>query len=302
MSGRVVIAGSVAVEETIRKEPMSHRPGMHSARRLDLAVGGTAALAATAAAAVGAVSRCVGAVGSDPSGVAVRRHLARLDVDVTTVLPAPGPTTRWVRTLATAADRDNDIFDDIPAPDLGELLVLPGADGGAESVAVEHALDRCEPGDALLVEWSSLEGLGTLVTAAYDLDMQIIALLSPYPTLPQGIELRDVDVAVVDQQGAAWLADAGELPSSLCVVIGREGISWAGETVVAPANIPATHPADRAHAVLAGALAGRLACGDDRAEAASAALSLFAEYERGIGPRGAAGPWPLLRLDLEELG
>ena len=377
MSGRVVAAGAVAVEEVLVTEHFPGERGVSFARRIEARLGGTAALASMAAAEVGAATRCVGTVGTDPAGAALRRHLARADVDVTTVLPVLGPTSRILReapglaaqdTLADmaallggrdVAGRDVAGVDvagrdvagadvagvdvagaDVAGPEYDRLCMVPGSAWGCGAVGVEHALERCEPGDALLLDWSALDDTGALVRAAYDLDLQILALLSPYPLLPQELDLRAVDVVITDRRGAAWLADAGELPASLCVLVGRHGLSWDGEIVLAhaasepgpqaavgvgapePLAWPALAgsayrtrtPLDRAYAVLAGALAGHLACGDDRPEAAQGALAALARMEahgdpwRGMGPPpGASGPtgrvpWRQLRLDTEELG
>ena len=313
MSGRVVAVGGIAVEETIRRTWLTGQPGAWIGHRHDLRVGGPAALAAIAAARVGATARCVGTVGTDPTGTACRQHLARADVDVTTVLPVPGPTSRILRD----ADRAFDTGDPLPhdplyavleredpsgAGDLGDLLVLPGADWGATAEQVDGALGGCHPGDVLLVEWSARANLGPLLDAAYELDLQIVALMSPYAAVSFDVDLRIVDVAVVDTRGAAWLADAGDSAASLCVIVGGQGLSWDGITILAPALTPPTQPPDRAHAVLAGALAGRLACGDDREQAGAAALAARVAYERGVDALGRPGPWPGLRLNLEELG
>ncbi len=347
VSGRVICAGGVAVEEVLEEERFPGEPGVSFARRLDTRVGGTAALAAIAAAEVGAATRCVGTVGTDPAGATLRRHLARADVDVTTVLPVQGPTSRILREAPDLAAQDAlaDMAallgeEDVAEPDHDRLCILPGAAWGCGTVAVEHALDRCEPGDALLLDWAALDDTGSLVSAAYDLDLQILALLSPYPLLPQELDLRAVDVVITDRRGATWIADAGELPASLCVLVGRHGLSWDGEIALAPGAVRAEPPAgesldgpgpspwptvaslptrvrtplDRAYAVLAGALAGHLARGDDRPEAAEGALAALGRMEahadpwRGMGaPPGAAGPsgrvpWRQLRLDTEELG
>lgn len=347
MSGRVVVAGGVAVEEVLQAERLPEETGVTFARRLEFRVGGTAALAGMAAAEVGAATRCVGAVGTDPAGAALRRHLARADVDVTTVVPVQGPTSRILREAPDLAAQDA-LADmaaflgeqEISEPEGGRMCIVPGSAWGCGAVAVEHALDRCEPGDALLLDWAALDNTGSLVSAAYDLDLQIMALLSPYPLLPQELDLRAVDVVITDRRGASWLADAGELPASLCVLVGRHGLSWDGELALAgaaaqsdpsplaepgplgPASWPAAGaspyrartPLDRAYAVLAGALAGHLARGDDRPEAAEGALAALARMEadadpwRGMGtPPGAGGatgrlPWRQLRLDTEELG
>lgn len=301
MSGRVVAVGGIGVEEAIRRHWVTGAPGAWIGHRHDLRVGGTAALGAVAAAAVGAAARCVGAVGTDPAGTACRRHLARADVDVTTVLTVPGPTSRILRPADWDVDGAGPYHVEAGRSGLGDLLILPGAGWGAESVGVERALQRCEPGDVLLVEWSTLQGTAQIVEAAYERDLQILALMSPYPAMPS-FDLRLVDVAVVDTRGAARLADAGDTAASLCVIVGRQGLFWAGTTVLAPCPGTSNQPVDRAHAVLAGALAGRLACGDDREPAAEAALALQAAYERGIDPYAGVGPWPGLRLDVEELG
>ncbi len=348
MSGRVVAAGGVVVEECVRVEALPGVPGVQFGRRVEFRVGGPAALEAVAAAQVGAATRCVGTVGTDPAGGALRRHLARADVDVTALLPIPGPTSRMVRYLpdpveaevlaATLADAAALLGEPVAPEDalMGEedepLLILPGATWGCGGIAVEHALARCEPGDVLLLDWSALDSTESLVAAAYDLDLQIVALFAPYPQLPQELDLRSVDVVITDRQGAAWLADSGETPGSLCVLVGRHGLSWDGETIVATveespptAGASRAGPArgrssayrghvelDRAYAVVAGAIAGRLACGDDRDDAATSALEVLAAMERaslprrGLPPPGGwvrgATPWGWLRLDPEELG
>ncbi|GAB78042.1 hypothetical protein AUCHE_08_02860 [Austwickia chelonae NBRC 105200] len=293
------------------------------AERVATTVGGAAAWACVAAAAAGAAVRCVAAVGTDRAGVLCRQHLARADVDVTGVLPLEGATTRLIRRSAAGAAEVGSTGALSEDPADSSLLILPGAGWPTQGLQTERVLGRCEPGDVLLIEWSALPDADGLVRAAYERDMQIMVLLAPYPVSPFPIDLRLVDVAVVDRAGAALLADAGELPGSLCVTLPGYGLSWDGQTSVAPVakglSTAAVVTDERGHAVLAGTIAGRLACGDDRPQAAQGALSAAGQLVVTSDDPGMTGavsasaepgsaawlnlrPWAHLRLDVEELG
>ncbi|WP_116114573.1 hypothetical protein [Austwickia chelonae] len=326
MSGQVVVVGGLGLEETVHLRRIVVDGSVDVAERASVAVGGAAAWSSAAAAATGALSRCIATVGSDRAGTLCRQHLARADVDVTGVLPLNGPTARLIRSTTVeghcperpAAPPEHRFSKGEPS-----LLVLPGAGWAVPAAATVRALDRCEPGDVLLVEWSALAVAEQLICTAYELDMQIVALLAPYPIPPHQLDLRLVDVAVVDRQGAMLLAETGELPPSLCVTLPGHGLSWDGQTYVAPSVDHRTADRiisdERGHAVLAGTIAGRLACGDDRPQAAQAALAAVGELvaapddpgrtdadsaasDPGGAPWQTLRPWTHLRLDVEELG
>jgi len=309
VSGRVVVAGGVGVERIVRYDVVGAGGALRLAETLAVSVAGTAAWASVAAAAAGARPRCVARVGTDPAGRALRQGLARADVDVTMIRPVPGESARLLRSLGGEGVVGE------------ETLVIPGAawgpgegpaDGPGEGPGGgpgegQDALAGCQPGDVLLLDWTALADGRALIEAAYARDLQILALLAPYPRTLTDSATDLVDVVVADQAGAAALADAGVLPPSLCVVVGAVGLSWDGATTLVPggaapvampgpAGAVAARLPDRAYAVLAGTLAARLALGDDRPEAAQAALSAAIS----VLPR--AIPYPDLRLAEEDLG
>lgn len=304
MSGRVLVVGGVAVERIVEYEDLAPPAALRLARSLAVSVAGTAALASVAAAAAGASVRCVATVGTDAAGQAIRDRLARADVDVTTVRPVRGESARLLRSLPAGAGGEDSIL--TPAGDAW-------ADGGDPAAA----LDGFQAGDVLMLDWTSLARCTGLIEAAYARDLQIVALLTPYPPTLTDVDLGRIDVVIVDQAGAAVLADGGFLPTSLCVLVGEAGMSWDGQTIltasdatgprVVPTGLtprgfgaPRAHPEagwpPAAYAVLAGTLAARLALGDDRPEAAAAALHAAATAGR------RALPYPDLRLAEEELG
>ncbi|QQR99863.1 MAG: hypothetical protein IPK37_12890 [Austwickia sp.] len=304
MSGRVLVAGGVAVERIVEYHFLPRPAALRIAHTLGASVAGTGALAAVAAAAAGATVRCVATVGSDAAGRAIRDRLARADVDVTTVRPTPGESARLLRSLPAGAGGE-------------ESILLPGADAGEGVFADVAALDGFQPGDVLLLDWSSLPRAMVLIDAAYARDLQIVALLTPYPPTLTDADLGRVDVVILDQAGAAAMADGGYLPASLCVIVGDAGLSWDGQTIVAPGGsvpsgplptgftprgfaVPGPAPEvgwpAQGYAVLAGTIAARLALGDDRPEAGLAGLEAAAT----VGKRPI--PYPDLRLHEGDLG
>lgn len=318
MSARVVVAGGVAIERLVRYDGPGP-DGLRVADSLAVWVGGTCALAAVAASAAGAVARCVSVVGSDPAGAVARRALARADVDVTTVRPVPGETARLLRAAPVPPEigRPGGIggaWVGARRADERGTTVLPGASWGVARWDPEADLSGCHPGDVLLLDGTALPRARPLVDAAYERDLQIVALLTPYPPTLDHAPLDRIDVVVADQAGAAALADGGFLPASLCVVIGTVGLSWDGDTTLTPGgpvaapyestglpsdaheDVDAARLPDRTAAVLAGTLAAHLAAGDDRPEAAAAALTAAAR----VLPHVPA--YPQLRLAEEDLG
>ncbi|MBW3085658.1 Ribokinase [Austwickia sp. TVS 96-490-7B] len=284
MSGRVVVAGALAVEETVRVEHASASSMQRRAHRESLDVGGAGAWAAVAAADVGARTCCLGEVGTDPVGAALRRQLARADVDVSSVMLRPELTSRIVRTVA-----------DPPVTASDDVLVLPGAGVGCppgEAVyrRARDTMSTCEPGDVLVWDWSWPGGSSLWASFAADLDLQVVALLSPYPTWTE-LDLSWTDVVVVDEAGMAALADAGHLPGSVCTVVGQQGLSWDGMVVPAP-RTDLSLVSQRYHAILAGAMAASLARGDDRPAAVDQAWATAARAAAGAGAWGRMGLGP----------
>jgi len=288
----VVVAGTVAVEHLI-DTILLPRQG-EGGEEVHVAVGersfaaGPAGTIAAAAAATGVAARVVGAVGEDPAGRACRDRLARAGVEVDTLRTVSGPTGQIVARYRPQVALPGSLND---GP--GQTFVLPGAAAGVGAGEAE-ALEGCRSGDVLVIEWSSLSSFGWLVDAAYERDLQVLALLWPLPLLgptawtSSGSErngLGRVDVAVVDPFGAAALGESGDGPRSLCTLVGREGLSWDGETFLAPplGERVETSPA-WSRASLTGALAAALARGDDRPEAAAAGLAAWAAAIRRHTP------------------
>lgn len=254
--GRVVVLGSLNVDLVTRVE-RHPRPGETLlADGLERLAGGKGANQAVAAAAAGAATVMVGAVGDDAGGAAYVERLRGLGVDVTGVAVRPGTPTGTALIAVDAA---------------GENTILVVA--GANATVTADGLDDLDlgPGDVLLLQ---LEVPLDTVTAAARLaagrGARVVLNLAPYAAVPDDV-VALADPVVVNQSEAELLAASGATPRSLLVTLGADGARWgdlAVEAVRAEEVVDTTGAGD----AFCGALAGGLAAGDDDEAALRRAL------------------------------
>lgn len=281
MAGKVLVVGSLNVD-TIAAVSALPRPGETViADWSAVQAGGKGANQAVAARAAGAEVALVGAVGADDHGRAYLARLIALGIDVGGVRVDPElPTGQAVVTSATESGGENTI------------VVLPGANGWSWTWPdhVGAALDRCAPGDVVLVQLEiPVPVVEWVVTAASERDLQVVLNLSPYADLA-GQPLTMVDVVVVNEVEALTLADRGvAAPQSIVVTLGASGACWDGLRRTGP-RVPEHEVRDTVGAgdAFCGTLAARLAQGYDRDEALDAALAAGAAAVRYVGAQPGA--------------
>lgn len=236
--------------------------------------GGKGANQAIAAARAGARVRMVGRVGADAAGRHYRERLAAFGVDVADVtVDLDSPTGHAAITVAAGGENT--------------IVVSPGANArvGAREL---HALTGLADGDVLLLQLEvPIDAVAAAVRAGAARGARVVLNLAPYAAVDPAI-LHAADPVVANQSEAAELAAAGlgtdrGTPVSLLVTRGPAGSEWDGlrqpaeaaETVVDTTGAGDTY---------CGALAARLAAGDDRAAAMAAATAAAA---MSVGWRGA---------------
>lgn len=272
--GRVVVLGSLNVDLVTRVE-RHPRPGetllADGLRRL---AGGKGANQAVAAAAAGAPTVMVGAVGDDADGAAYLDRLRGLGVDVSGVAVRPGTPTGTALIAVDAA---------------GENTILVVA--GANATVTDGDLDPVDlgPGDVLLLQ---LEVPLDAVTAAARLaaarGARVVLNLAPYAAVPDDV-VALADPVVVNESEAGLLAGSGSAPRSLLVTLGGDGARW-GELVVGAVPAEAVVDTTGAGDAFCGALAAGLADGADDETALRGALRAGA---RAVAHDGAQ-PSPVL--------
>ncbi|HRW18163.1 MAG TPA: PfkB family carbohydrate kinase [Dermatophilaceae bacterium] len=273
--GRVIVLGALNVDVVTRVERLP-RPGetaLATAPTVRYA-GGKGGNQAVAAAAAGARTVLVGAVGDDDSG---RRYAARLaDRGIETRLHvAPGLPT------GTAY---------ITVDDDGENVIV--VDAGANAAVAPNAdlAELVEPGDVLLAQLEiPIGAVESAVRAAADRGARIVLNAAPFHTLaPDVVALADP--LVVNEHEAALLADAGLMPGSLLVTFGGAGAQW-DDVRVDAIQVPSVVDSVGAGDAFCGALAAALAAGGpDRSAALWAAAVAGAEAVQ----RHGAQPDPVL--------
>ncbi len=268
--GRVVVLGSLNVDLVTRVERHPAPGETVLGDGLVRLAGGKGANQAVAAAAAGARTAMVGAVGDDAGGVAYRSRLRDRGVDVSDVVVRPGvPTGTAIVTVAD--DGENTI------------VVVPGANGtvGPEALV---ALERLGPGDVLLVQLEVPLGVVARgIRLAVGRGARVLLNAAPYAGLP-GDVVALADPLVANEHEATLLAESGAVPGSLLVTFGARGASWDG--VVEPAVVvPPEEVVDTTGAgdAFCGALAAALARGEDRPAALRAALQAGADAVRHDG-------------------
>ncbi len=256
--GRVVIVGSINVDQIARVE-RHPKPGetVLAIAHQELA-GGKGANQAIAAAAAGADVLMVGCVGEDDLGTAYRHRLAERGIDVTHVWASRSEPT-GAAYITVDEDRENTI------------VVVPFANQGVANGWPEHFPDL-NAGDVVVLQLEiDLSAVRWAAERAHERGARVVLNIAPYADLPSSL-LALADPIVANEHEALRLADSGAGAGSLLVTMGANGAVWDGQVVpaveVAPADVIDTTGAGDA---FVGALAAALAAGASREEAMRAA-------------------------------
>lgn len=273
----VWVLGSLNVDDIVEVE-RHPRPGETVlGGPLTTRFGGKGANQAIAAARAGAQVRMVGRVGADPAGRRYRDRLSGFGVDVADVT-ADADTPTGHAAITVAADGENTI------------VVSPGANGRVGSQEL-HALEGLAEGDVLLLQLEvPIESVTAAMRTGAARGARVVLNLAPYAIIDPAV-LGIADPVVANESESAELAAVGGVPASLLVTRGGAGSEWGGirqaaeaaETVVDTTGAGDTY---------CGALAARLAAGDDPAAAmatAAAAAALSVGWQ-GAQPEPQGAP------------
>jgi ribokinase len=268
----VVVVGSANLDIVIATEHIA-RPGETViGRAYSETCGGKGLNQAVAAA---RVARCslVAAVGSDPAGETLRRHLAWRGVEVKHLVRTDAPTGRAFITVA--ADAENSI------------VVVPLANNRLDADTAVRALDELSPGVVMTQCEIPMATVVAVQRWAERAKTRFILNPSPITALPAEV-VAAADPIIVNAGEARSIlgiaegreSDPGELAAALSasarsvvLTLGRRGAVVSDQSGIT--HIPGEQVAARdttgAGDEFAGILAGRLAAGDALPEAAAAA-------------------------------
>lgn len=268
--GRVVVVGSVNVDQVAQVERHPKPGETVLALRHDRLAGGKGANQAVAAASAGAEVLMVGCVGDDDPGRAYAARLAARGVDVTHLSVSPGEPT-GAAYIVVDDQRENTI------------VVVPGANAAIEAGWPDR-FPELHPDDVVVLQLEiPLGAVRWAAERAHQAGARVVLNLAPYADLPTSL-LDLADPVVANEHEALLLADSGATASSLLVTMGRNGAVWDGEVVPAvqltPDQVQDTTGAGDA---FVGALAAALARGAGRIEALEAAAAAGAEAVRHTG-------------------
>ena len=269
----IVVVGSLNADLVVRTERFP-KPGetLHGS---DLAIlpGGKSANQAVAAGRLGGTVRMIGAVGDDGNGALLRDSVAAAGVDTTHVAVRPGTAT-GTAVITVDAHGENTIVisgganatltpDDVPADAFTDAAVL----GLCLEVAIDVVLAAAR--------------------AAHDAGVTVLTNLSPFGDVPR--ELLDLtDVLLVNEHEAELLGDHGVARS--IVTRGGDG-SVVHDGDRAPVEVPAltVEAVDTTGCgdAFMGAVALRLAAGDELVDAARFAAGVGAYAATGAGAQAS---------------
>ncbi|MEV0404676.1 ribokinase [Actinoallomurus sp. NPDC050550] len=287
----VLVVGSVNADLVVR---VDRRPAAgETVLGSDLATypGGKGANQAVAAARLGGRVAFLGRAGTDGQGVFLRDALREDGVDIAHLLTTPGPS--GVALITVDPDGDNSI------------IVSPGANGRITEDDVTAARPLIADASVVSLQLEiPLEAVLAAALAADDAGARVVVNLSPPTEVPDEL-LALCDPLVVNEHEAAFLGasdPAGLLargPRSVVITKGAEGAVVADDSGVTEVPSPRVEAVDTTGAgdAFTGALAWRLAQGDDLAEAARFAARVGAAAVRVAG---AQSSFPRLG-DLEDM-
>ncbi len=267
--GRVFVLGSLNVDLVTHVDRHPQPGETVLGNGLERLAGGKGANQAVAAAAAGAETLMVGAVGDDEAGAAYVERLRRLGVDVSSLATVPGPTGTALIVVDEAGENT--------------IVVVPGANGEVGRTALE-TVDSAGPGDVLLVQLEiPLATVADGCARAAQRGARVVLNVAPYADLPADV-IALGDPVVANEHEAELLRESDATPRSLLVTLGAEGADWDGLRLPAAA-VPADEVLDTTGAgdAFCGALAAALARGDDHEPALRSALTAGADAVRHLG-------------------
>lgn len=252
--GSVLVVGSLNVDVTTTVE---RHPGPGETvlgDGLTRSPGGKGANQAVAAAAAGARTRMVGAVGADAEGAAYRAGLSGQGVDTSAVRVVDGLPTGTALVLLDPAGENC-------------IVVIPGANAAVSAADVDAALAAQPPDVVLLQHEVPLDVVAHAVRAGAAAGARVVLNVAPYADLPADV-LTLADPVVANEHEAEQLARLGVELGSLLVTLGAAGATWTrdGVDVMVPAPVVEAVDTTGAGDAFCGALCAALAGGlDDRA-------------------------------------
>jgi len=242
--------------------------------------GGKGGNQASAAAALGARVRFIGAVGSDHWGDAARADLAGRGIDVSALATVDGPTGVAIILVDDAGENS--------------IAIIPGANAAVSPAAVTDALTALDLDDAVLVACLEipLESVVAAAVAAAARGWRLVLNPAPARELPAELVAAAVitpnasEVELLGGPDALLAAGAG----AVVVTRGGDGTELhpasgaASRIAASPAQVVDTTGAGDAFTA---ALAVGLANGRDLADAVAWASAAGAIATEGFGARGS---------------
>ncbi|PZE63592.1 ribokinase [Curtobacterium sp. MCBD17_021] len=271
--GTVAVVGSLNADLVIRTERFP-RPGetLHGSDLVTLP-GGKSANQAVAAARLGGTVRMIGAVGDDAAGALLRDSVAASGTDTTHVVVRPGVAT-GTAVITVDAHGENTIV-----VSGGANATLAPADLPTDVVAGATVVVLCleVPTDVLLAA----------ARVAHEAGVLVLLNASPSGDVPREL-LALTDVLLVNEHEAADLGDHGV--ARAIVTRGADG-AVVHDGDAAPVAVPAVtvDPVDTTGCgdAFTGAVAVRLAEGDDLVTAARSAVGVGAYAATGAGAQAS---------------
>ena len=287
----IVIVGSVNVDLVVAAERLPGRGETVLGRRLERHGGGKGANAAVAAARLGAEARLVAAVGGDDLGREALAELRQEGVDVAAVSQVADEAT-GAALIVVDGSGDN------------QIAVGAGANAALSPDGVRRALERAlDRAGCLLVSLEiSHEAVRAAVGAGREHGVPVI--VDPAPARTSVLELAALGPIFTPNAGEAqrltgevdkWRAAAAlnrRTGAPVIVTDGSEGALLLEQSGAEPLALPAPSgvaavDTTGAGDTFSGALATRIAAGDDLRAAASFAVAAGACAVRARGARSA---------------
>lgn len=262
--GRVIVLGSLNVDVVVSVDRHPKVGETIRATSITTMPGGKGANQAVAAAAAGAQTHMIGAVGTDPHGDRYLNHLAASGVQTSAVRRAQEPTGSATITVDSAGRNS--------------IIIDPGANGSVGQPELDALGELLAPGDVLTTMLEIPEGI---VAAAFELAASrgATSVLNPSPWSPGAADLAGAaDLVVVNTLEANEL---GRSDDAVVMTFGEQGALWAGVHASAPRveTVDTTGAGD----TFTGTLCARLALGEQRDAALQAAVLAGAAAVTRIG-------------------
>lgn len=289
--GRVIVYGSINADTTVEVADFPAPGETIHATGARSGPGGKGLNQAVAAARMGVRTHMVGAIGTDPAGVAMREDLAEeAGLDHSAVKSVDGPTGQAFITVEGSGEN--------------HIVIVAGANGTHSAQTAREDLDFLERGDLLVCQ---LEIPSDAVAAALVLarDRGATTVLNAAPAAAAVTLLGDVDLLVVNETEAATiLAESGRAPiddpadaaahlhastgAVVVITLGADGLVYAAGDDAGALPAHAVSPVDTTGAgdAFVGALAAGLAEGRPLRSALRFATALGALACTAAGAQG----------------